>query len=413
MGYEGYSEGYNTDVSQSVTKAISGREDDLLYLAFIKNGMPIFEMDFHVEGMKYDPTLLAGFISAVSIWSKELSAKGLEKIDQGNLKVGFLEGNHVSFFYLAGSISDELETKLHILLAHFEVKYNQFLEDDFISDPSLFSDFKHYALKLLADTTIKSHYTPVMKVPLDKAMNMYTDQTALLMLIDGRSTVGEITSNTNKSLSSVTEILAMMKLEGIIDFEINVNETDVFNLTLKGYKKVFGHTEERTTFAQLFGKQVFEIIKNIDGTKSVIEIAEDNEISRGDLQTIFSILLAKEFIKPVHERIKTLLVIDYIINKLHKTISLKLSKKSAYDLIKSTMETSNNMFTNMVGYKDRFTFDLLYSYLQQDDEIEPFHIYEGFMDPLLNIFDLYANVDNKDLRSIIFSEVNKKYGVIF
>ncbi|MHA1483377.1 MAG: hypothetical protein ACTSQA_08075, partial [Candidatus Heimdallarchaeaceae archaeon] len=193
---------------------INEREDELLYFAFMKHGIPLFEMDFYVEGMKHDPTLLAGFISAVSTFSKELSDKGLKTIDQGNLKVGFVESDRVSLFYLAGSISDELESKLKLLFTQFESRYYQFLSDDFIGDESLFIDFKPFVLKTLAQSTVKKHYIPTMVVAKSEAMQKYLSSIDIIDLIDGRKTVAEIAMYVSEDTSSVSKILGLMKIEG-------------------------------------------------------------------------------------------------------------------------------------------------------------------------------------------------------
>jgi len=394
---------------------INEREDELLYFAFMKHGIPLFEMDFYVEGMKHDPTLLAGFISAVSTFSKELSDKGLKTIDQGNLKVGFVESDRVSLFYLAGSISDELESKLKLLFTQFESRYYQFLSDDFIGDESLFIDFKPFVLKTLAQSTVKKHYIPTMVVAKSEAMQKYLSSIDIIDLIDGRKTVAEIAMYVSEDTSSVSKILSLMKIEGLIEFEIDVTSHDVFVITSIGFKRIFSNSVLREQLISLFGEDVFDLIRTVDGTKSVIQIAHANEVNISKIQQVLSMLLAQEYVSHVPERIKAILVIDCLFKNLYDNLSKYISKITAYEMISENISSSDSILINAVRFqKGHLNFKLCYDYLLNAKEIESFEIYEEFMDPLLTIFDIVGDIDSdEDLRLLAFEEANNLYGVIF
>ncbi|MHA1198999.1 MAG: hypothetical protein ACTSQF_06575 [Candidatus Heimdallarchaeaceae archaeon] len=403
------------DLTFTNTEIPNEREDDLLYFAFMKHGLPLFEMDFYVEGMKYDPTLLAGFISAVSTFSKELSDRGLERIDQGNLKVGFVESDRVSLFYLAGSISDELEAKLKLLFTHFESRYYQFLSDDFICDESLFIDFRPYVLRTLTQSTVKRHYIPIMIVPKSKAILKFSTSIDIIDLIDGRKTVTEIAMCVGLDTAEISETLGLMKIEGLIDFEIDVSSHDVFIITPMGFRKIFSTSDQRKQLLSLFGTDVFQIIKSVDGTKSVVQIAKENEVNVSKVQQILSIVLTQEYIAHVPERIKAILVIDCLFKNLYLNLSKHISKTTAYEIIFKNLIESESILLNSVRFNNgSMDFKLCYDYLLTEENIESFEIYEEFMDPLLTIFDVLGDIDSDtDLRLGAFDEANNLFGVIF
>ena len=402
----------NTSIDAEIIK---DREDDLLYFAFIKHGVPIFEMDFHIEGMKYDTTLLAGFISAVSTFSKELSARGLERIDQGNLKVGFVESEKVSLFYLAGSISTELEAKLKLLFTQFESKYVVFLDEDFVCDHTLFEDFRPYVLRTLTESTVKRHYIPVMVSSKNDALTKFPSHVDIIDLIDDKKTVAEITMIINEEFSEVSKKLSLMKIEELIDFEIDVSKNDVFTLTPSGYKILFSSSMQRKQLITLFGEEIYEIIKSVDGTKSVIEIAQENKISVSKVQEVLSIILTREYVAHVPERIKATLVIDCIFRSLYRNLSKYINSRTALEMINSVLANNESVLINLIRFqKEQFCFSLVYNYLQNEEEIEASEIYEEFMDPLLTIFDYLSDIkSDKDLRLLAFEEANELYGVIF
>ena len=91
-------------------------ENELFYLAILHGSMPIFELDFRNEDIGQDSTILAGFISALSNFSKDLCNEDLRFINQGNIVIGLEEGKNTSLFFLARLISSELQSKMRLLL---------------------------------------------------------------------------------------------------------------------------------------------------------------------------------------------------------------------------------------------------------------------------------------------------------
>ncbi len=397
----------------------SNKEEALLYLAFLKDGLPIFEMDFHVEGMKYDSVLLAGFISAVSTWSKEMSDKGLEKIDQGSLKVGFLEGKNISFFYLASAISLELESKLHILLRHFENKYDFLLETEFICDTSLFDEFKPSVLKILSEPTIKKHYIPVLTFTKSGIVKKYPKSESIVNLINGKTTVAELKILTDLNIPEISEILSTLRLDGYIDFEVTVKETDIFSLTLLGYKKLFCEKSSRLSFSELTCScdNLFDCLKLIDGSKSVSEISKAYNMDLSEVQNVFTLLLKEDLISHVPDSYKSVIVLDTMVNSLYKKLETLTNYEFAQDFIEHNFKEYDSLLSNLVRPSEKgFDFNLLKDFIKQSDEFSSSELYESFMDPLLTIFDTISDLsedDDEDLRVSIFEEISKRYGVIF
>jgi len=127
-----------------------------------------------------------------------------------------------------------------------------------------------------------------------------------------------------------------------------------------------------------------------------------------------SLLLSKELISHVPERIKTILALDCIFNSLFQNLSEHLEKTSARDVILISLKKSDSLLVKLVKFEnDHFCFKLIYSYLKTT-EIESHDIYDVFMDPLLEIFDEASEIESEvDISFLVFEEANQKFGVIF
>lgn len=407
------------DTTFNVHEQFITKYENLIYLAFVKNGSVIFELDFHTENLKYDIDLLAKFISAVSTWSKEMSNKGLEKIDQGNFKVGFIESKSVSFFYLATEINTELELKLHTLLRLFENKYSFLFTEEFIHDRALFQEFKPIVYKILSEPTIKNHFIPKLLTELKEIILVYPACKEIINFIDNRKTVSEIISLAPLEPSEVLELLSSMKIENQIDFEVIVKETDIFVLTPLGFKSMFCKEEFRVHLYSLSinSESISRCLELINGSRTIQEIANITNVDLLEIQNIFAQLLKSEYIKPIEDIFKSLLVIEYLFNILYKQLQQMTDYNFAYNFMEQSLKGHDMILSNLVNCNSKgIEFSLVKDFITHNNEFTDSDIYESFMDPLLLIFDILSDLSdkvNEDLQTGIFDEVNAKYGTIF
>ena len=138
-----------------------------------------------------------------------------------------------------------------------------------------------------------------MIVSKNEALSEYSSCLDIIDLVDGQKTVAEISTIVGEEISYVTEKLALMKIEGFVDFEIDVSSHDVFVFTQTGYKILFSPSIQRKQILSLFGREGYDIIKVIDGTKSVTEIAHEKKVNISEVQEILSLLLTREYIAHV------------------------------------------------------------------------------------------------------------------
>ncbi|MCG3227314.1 MAG: hypothetical protein H7645_10360 [Candidatus Heimdallarchaeota archaeon] len=165
---------------------------------------------------------------------------------------------------------------------------------------------------------------------------------------------------------------------------------------------------QRKQLISLFGNEVFDLIKLVDGRKSVIEIAQENKVSVSKVQEVLSIVLTREYVAHVPERIKATLVIDCIFRNLYRNLSRYINFRTAFEMINSILAQNESVLINLVRFKDeQYCFKLIYNYLLDEKDIEAFEIYEEFLDPLLTIFDYISDIkSDKDLRLLAFEEAN-------
>ncbi|MHA2326831.1 MAG: hypothetical protein ACXACB_15595, partial [Promethearchaeota archaeon] len=172
---------------------MNNSSSDLLYLIFVKDDIPLFELDFSVDGMIYDSVLMSGFISAIKSFSEMVSKRNLKVIDQGDVKIVFEEYQKVSAFYVTPTVTDELRAKIQDLLQLFEFRYKNELYNKPIEsiDVTLFDDFKQEITKVLSKEIIKRYYIIKMTgVTPDESIPKHTFP--VISNINGKRTVSEI-----------------------------------------------------------------------------------------------------------------------------------------------------------------------------------------------------------------------------
>ena len=55
-------------------------EIDLIYLVFLKDDIPLLELDLSVEGIEYNSIAKSGFLTAIKSVSKEISERNVKVI---------------------------------------------------------------------------------------------------------------------------------------------------------------------------------------------------------------------------------------------------------------------------------------------------------------------------------------------
>ena len=302
-------------------------EDNISYIAFIKNGLPILEVHLSLEKMK-DTMLFTGYVSAIKSFSKEYYNRELKRIDQGDLILGFETGKIVSVVYIAKSISDELETKMRSLLMAFEFKFASTLEEKIVKS-SQFENFKEMIFQTLSTEFIKEFYVPILtsQIENDDIPKLIPDEGwGIIAVIDGSLTVEEIAEKADRSITSTIEILALMRAQGLVEFITVVNMYDIPAITSKGATMIVeSNLEHESTYEaiiNMFSDKAIEVIRSINGKFSAKRLSEKASLLQRECKELLELLLSKDYISLLTEGER----VSAIAESLYSALIIVISK---------------------------------------------------------------------------------------
>jgi hypothetical protein len=340
--------------------------DELLYFSIIKNSLPIFELNFQKD--MHDSTLFAGFVTAISYFAKDFSDSDLKIIDQGDIKIGIEEGEEVDIYYIATEITSELRSKIRLILNYFELEYTFEIQKHSIIDTSTFKGFKEHALQTFSKETVKSYYIPFStnkKITDDPSRFPYTWN--FISEIDGMKTISQIAELTGEEMTLIIETLSLLWLDKIIDFKIVVNTFDILFITDRGLRRIFGSTETRQGLILMFGEEFIDLIKELDGKKTVMWCIKETKIDVAEAQEFLSLMIMKGDIKKISKRSETCLSFESSYNLVYNSLKLKGDEK-AYSIIKNLIQEEDHMLTNMIILREeKISFYFLHTLMKSDN----------------------------------------------
>ena len=388
---------------------------EILYFAIIKNGMPLFEMDFRVEDETFDSILIAGFISAISVFANELSKSDLKYIDQDIVKIGYEKGNYVSLYYIATEITDEIATKLQLILHSFEFRYHSNLEiPKYIANFTICDDFKEFVLHIFSEDLIKEYYVPNLNTTLVNSCSNKKTYSNIISFINGKRSVGEIALLVEEDLNNIIEKFAMLRYYGIIKFAVYVNDHDMFNITIKGIIALSDPNNCYNLPQDEYIESIYPFIKDLNGTTSIIELSNRHSIPLSKAKQLTNYLIMSKNIEKISEEEKSVLMAKQLYNSLLERLSRYSDAYSAFETIKNAIESSNSNLTNLINYSNcKINFDLLRKFTQET-EVHNYELLESFLSPLVEVLKLIETRYSPQLRvafaSSLFEEIRNIFG---
>ncbi|MHA2006774.1 MAG: hypothetical protein ACXABO_04505 [Promethearchaeota archaeon] len=372
---------------------MNNSSSDLLYLIFVKDDIPLFELDFSVDGMIYDSVLMSGFISAIKSFSEMVSKRNLKVIDQGDVKIVFEEYQKVSAFYVTPTVTDELRAKIQDLLQLFEFRYKNELYNKPIEsiDVTLFDDFKQEITKVLSKEIIKRYYIIKMTgVTPDESIPKNTFP--VISNINGKRTVSEIAKKLNKNTDEIIDLIAYLKSKNLVSFSIFINPYDVPILSSEGLSKLFKPIEDYKELASSLGGNNFKIIKLIDGKSTVVKLAEIASINLSDLKKILNILLSKGYIDILSEELRWCMIFESFYT-FYITSLKKLMGKRGINLFKTILEKDDHPLISFIKFSDKDipSFDAVRMHFENQKIINIRELQELFLSPIIKSFETLKN----------------------
>jgi hypothetical protein len=393
------------------------RNDDisLSYLAFIKDSIPVLELDFRVKGREYHSAMLTGVASAVSIYLSEFTEGEVKVIDQGNIKIGFEEGTICSVIYMTNTINTTLQKKIILMLKTFEVRFNEYLIADLI-DHNEFSQFTDYIIETFAEELIKDYYVPYFverSFRNDNLPDLAIPDEAweILTYIDGNNTVTMLLERINEPKEDIIEMLALLRAQKLIDFLIYLSPEDIPMITTIGTHLFFKDSIHFEGLTSMFGEEVLSIIKNIDGIMPISHIITEkysSELLSDEINDLLKYLLWKGYIQIIASEYKYCSIIEYFYNLTLSLATEKLGWDS--ETFFSKLESFDNPLIELILLKyDRLSFDRVRAYCRRSvDNYEI--IVKKLLTPIEGIYDQINNAEDDDHKKSSLNHLSKIFG---
>ncbi len=387
----------------------------LSYLAFIKESIPVLELDFRVKGREYHSAMLTGVVSAVTIYLQEFTEGEVKVIDQGSIKIGFEEGTICSVIYMTNYISETLQKKIKLMLKTFEVRFNEYLIADLI-DHNEFSQFTDYIIETFAEELIKDYYVPFFverSFRNDNLPNLAIPDEAweILSYINGSNTVSMLFEKVKESKEDIIEMLALLRAQKLIDFLIHLSLEDIPKLTTTGTYLFFKESMHYEGLKSMFGEKVLSIIKNIDGIMPVSYIITEKYASKLDTEEISDMLkylLWKGYIQIIAPEFKYSSIIEYLYNYTLALANEKLDWDS--ETFFNEIESIDNPLIDLILLiYDRISFSRVRAYCRRMvGSYEP--MVEILLYPLKNVYDQINKAsDDKDYKKVSLDHLSDIY----
>lgn len=381
-------------------------ESDLLYLTFMKDGKPILEMDFSVEGMGYDSVLLSGFMSAIQEFSKKFAERDVKQIDQGDLKVFLEEGDKTSAIYVASVESEELRLKIQSLLESFELRYKETLEDKKKGvSPQLFENFKENITQTLSEDVIRPHYVVSFTGQPPKHL-LSEDAWPIIAHTDGKRTVAQVATHSGTNLQFVMENLAILKSKGLVQFRLVMDAYDIPILTPKGTTKLVESAKDYQILRSKFGDTIFDVIKAIDSRTPVARLAEKLSIGISDAKDLLKSLITKGYIDLLDEELKYWLVVDQFYLNLKAVVTKVLGKKGL-QIVSRALDKEKSPLVKLVTITEdsRSPLERVKYHIEGQQNVNLKQVMEPFLFAALRVFQSLEAQQGKKYTNKLKTEI--------
>ena len=99
--------------------------NSVLYISVIKEGTPLFIMDFIQDGDELSKAIISEYFSSMAAFLNMFSHNSTFFIEHGDIEISYETNNDISIIYAANTISEEVRSKIQLYL---DIIHNQYQE---------------------------------------------------------------------------------------------------------------------------------------------------------------------------------------------------------------------------------------------------------------------------------------------
>ena len=242
------------------------------------SGLPLLFQRLDPRLTDIDPTLVAGFLTALESFSHEIvdqRASGFE-VDYGKRLMTLVTGKYTIFAALSDKDSPEITEILHELQDEFEKKYyegQEGVEHTMMSDQSRFDEFRELIVERVGLQNISECWVP--EFTSKNVATWLVDD--LRVLINGTNDISTILQNVDIESDKIIKVLTHLWTSGHIVFRNLLEMQDILIPTQDVYKYVKSNTPEHNElldYSKELAMLLPEIISHLDGRTTVRDLSK-------------------------------------------------------------------------------------------------------------------------------------------
>lgn len=97
--------------------------NNLLYITVVKEGTPIFVLDFLQDGNELSKAIISEYFSTMATFLNMFSNNSTFFIEHGDIEISYETKEKVSIIYAANNISEEMRSKIQLYLDIIKNEY--------------------------------------------------------------------------------------------------------------------------------------------------------------------------------------------------------------------------------------------------------------------------------------------------
>ena len=99
--------------------------NNVLYITVIKEGTPLFILDFIQDGNELSKAIISEYFSTMAAFLNMFSHNSTFLIEHGDIEISYETNNDISIIYAANNISEDVRSKIQLYL---DIIQNEFQE---------------------------------------------------------------------------------------------------------------------------------------------------------------------------------------------------------------------------------------------------------------------------------------------
>ena len=264
-----------------------------------QSGVQLFSHRFR-EDIKLDPTLIAGFVSAVINFSEELKPSNgkemLKFIDRGDFVLQVEPGGLVIGLLILSSKDHSFTEKLKILVNEFERKYNKEILN-WSGFSSCFADFEEEVVQLISSKPLSPYHIPKL-VNSDRAPSKIDDiKWAIITKIDGENDINAISEELDLSVEVVQGIIAYFEESGLVKTHFKLTDDSIIEITKKGLNALEVGSETYRELVSEIGEVGLKVLSIIGTERALIDVKSEVGLQHDEICLLIEKLVSSRYIE--------------------------------------------------------------------------------------------------------------------